>query len=96
MPYSAVFLGIAGLIPFVAMPLAYQLNLLSLTQSAVYFVQYSAVLLSFFGGIHWWDAISNQRYDKQMLVAMLPTIIGWLCLVFSETTFLLCLSFGIM
>ncbi|HAX27570.1 MAG TPA: DUF3429 domain-containing protein, partial [Alteromonas macleodii] len=34
MPYSAVFLGIAGLIPFVAMPLAYQLNLLSLTQSA--------------------------------------------------------------
>ncbi len=84
MPYSAVFLGIAGLIPFVAMPLAYQLNLLSLTQSAVYFVQYSAVLLSFFGGIHWWDAISNQRYDKQMLVAMLPTIIGWLCLVFSH------------
>ena len=84
MPYSAVFLGIAGLIRFVAMPLAYQLNLLSLTQSAVYFVQYSAVLLSFFGGIHWWDAISNQRYDKQMLVAMLPTIIGWLCLVFSH------------
>ena len=84
MPYSAVFLGIAGLIPFVAMPMAYQLNLLSLTQSAVYFVQYSAVLLSFFGGIHWWDAISNQRYDKQMLIAMLPTIVGWLCLVFSH------------
>ena len=79
MPYSAVFLGIAGLIPFAAMPLAYQLNLLSLTQSAVYFVQYSAVLLSFFGGIHWWDAISNQRYDKQMVIA-----IGWLCLVFSH------------
>ncbi|HBL20208.1 MAG TPA: DUF3429 domain-containing protein, partial [Alteromonas mediterranea] len=84
MPYSAVLLGIAGLIPFVAMPLAYQFNLLPLTQSAVYFVQYSAVLLSFFGGIHWWDAISNQRYDKQMFIAMLPTIIGWLCLVFSN------------
>jgi len=66
------------------MPLAYQFNLLPLTQSAVYFVQYSAVLLSFFGGIHWWDAISNQRYDKQMFIAMLPTIIGWLCLVFSN------------
>jgi len=83
MPYSAVFLGIAGLIPFVAMPLAYQFSLMSLTQSASYFVQYSAVLLSFFGGVHWWDAISNQRYGKQMLIAMLPTIVGWLCLVFS-------------
>ena len=83
MPYSAVLLGLAGLIPFIAMPIALQFNLLSTTQSASYFVQYSAVLLSFFGGVHWWDAVSNQRYGKQMYIAMLPTIIGWLCLVFS-------------
>ena len=84
MPYSVVLLGVAGLIPFLAMPIAYSLNLLSLTQSTVYFMQYSAVLLSFFGGIHWWDSISNQRYGKQMYIAMLPSIIGWLCLVFSH------------
>ncbi|MDO6534020.1 DUF3429 domain-containing protein [Alteromonas stellipolaris] len=84
MPYSVVLLGVAGLIPFLAMPIAYSLNLLSLTQSAIYFMQYSAVLLSFFGGIHWWDSISNQRYGKQMYIAMLPSIIGWLCLVFSH------------
>lgn len=84
MPYSALFLGIAGLIPFIAMPLAYQLNLFSITQSTAYFVQYSAVLLSFFGGIHWWDSVSNQRYGKQMYIAMLPTIVGWLCLVFAN------------
>ncbi|PHS53581.1 MAG: DUF3429 domain-containing protein [Alteromonas sp.] len=84
MPYSVVLLGVAGLIPFLAMPIAYSLNLLSLTQSAVYFMQYSAVLLSFFGGIHWWDSISNQRYGKQMYIAMLPSIVGWLCLVFSH------------
>lgn len=84
MPYSVVLLGLAGLIPFLAMPIAYSLNLLSLTQSAIYFMQYSAVLLSFFGGIHWWDSISNQRYGKQMYIAMLPSIIGWLCLVFSH------------
>tara|TARA_B100001063_G_C16740570_1_gene544559 strand:+ start:1049 stop:1471 length:423 start_codon:yes stop_codon:yes gene_type:complete len=84
MPYSVVLLGVAGLIPFLAMPIAYSLNLFSLTQSAVYFMQYSAVLLSFFGGIHWWDSISNQRYGKQMYIAMLPSIIGWLCLVFSH------------
>ena len=84
MPYSVVFLGLAGLIPFLAMPVAYQLNLMPISQSATYFVQYSAVLLSFFGGVHWWAAISQQRYDKQMYIAMLPTIIGWLCLVFSS------------
>ena len=84
MPYSVVLLGVAGLIPFLAMPIAYSLNLLSLTQSAIYFMQYSAVLLSFFGGIHWWDSISNQRYGKQMYIAMLPSIVGWLCLVFSH------------
>jgi hypothetical protein len=83
MPYSVVILGVAGLIPFVGLPIAYKLDLMSLAQSVAYFVQYSAVLLSFFGGIHWWDAISNQRYDKQMYIAMLPTIIGWLCLVFA-------------
>lgn len=84
MPYSVVMLGIAGLIPFLAMPLAYSLNMLSLSQTAVYFIQYSGVLLSFFGGIHWWDALSNQRYGKQMYIAMLPSIVGWLCLVFSH------------
>tara|TARA_Y100000780_G_scaffold32758_1_gene26735 strand:- start:101 stop:523 length:423 start_codon:yes stop_codon:yes gene_type:complete len=84
MPYSVVLLGVAGLIPFLAMPIAYSFNLLSLTQSAIYFMQYSAVLLSFFGGIHWWDSISNARYGKQMYIAMLPSIVGWLCLVFSH------------
>lgn len=84
MPYSAVLLGLAGLIPFVCLPLAYVLNGLSLTHSALYFIQYSAVLLSFFGGVHWWDAMKKQAFDKQMYIAMLPTIIGWLCLVFSH------------
>ena len=50
MPYSAVLLGIAGLIPFLFLPLSYVFNWLSLTQSALYFIQYSAVLLSFFWG----------------------------------------------
>ncbi|WP_421131484.1 DUF3429 domain-containing protein [Alteromonas sp. A079] len=84
MPYSAVMLGLAGLIPFVFMPAAYLFNVLTLSESALYFIQYSAVLLSFFGGIHWWDAMLKQNYSVQMYVAMLPTIIGWLCLVFSH------------
>ncbi len=83
MPYSAIGLGLAGLIPFVFMPLAITLDWLAVSQAARYFTQYSAVLLSFFGGIHWWDAINQFRVNHQLYVAMLPTIIGWLCLVFS-------------
>ncbi|GEM_PF-184531 len=83
MPYSAVVLGLVGLIPFVFMPISYLLNWLPISESARYFTAYSAVLLSFFGGIYWWDAISKQNYGTKMYVGMLPTIIGWLCLVFS-------------
>lgn len=81
MPYPAVFLGIAGLIPFIAMPLLMLNGGLGEFQALHYFTQYSAVLLSFFGGVHWYDAVSNKRTNHQLYVAMLPTIIGWLCLV---------------
>lgn len=74
MPYQVVLLGVAGLIPFLFLPLAVVLNLLPLHESARYFTQYSAVLLSFFGGIYWWDALNKKAYGPQLLIAMLPTI----------------------
>ena len=83
MPYSIVALGAAGLIPFVALPLAAILNILPLPEAARYFTQYSAVLVSFFGGIYWWDALSKRDFGPQIYIAMLPTIVGWLCLVFA-------------
>ncbi|MCU7554273.1 DUF3429 domain-containing protein [Alteromonas sp. ASW11-19] len=83
MPYSAVALGFAGLIPFIALPVMIMTGMLSLSEGARYFTQYSAVLLSFFGGVHWLDALQHNRTNHQLYVAMLPTIIGWLCLVFS-------------
>ncbi|MBU3022983.1 DUF3429 domain-containing protein [Aestuariibacter sp. A3R04] len=83
MPYSVVLLGVFGLFPFFALPLLASLGLLSIGESARYFIQYSAVLLSFFGGIYWWDALQKNAFDKQIYIAMLPTIVGWLCLVFS-------------
>lgn len=81
MPLPAVFLGLSGLIPFIVLPLAAVTGWLSLSEAARYFTQYSAVLLSFFGGVHWFDAISQQRTNHQLYIAMLPTIVGWLCLV---------------
>lgn len=83
MPYSIVVLGASGLLPFLLLPLAIMTNMLPLSEGARYFTQYSAVLLSFFGGIYWWDALSKKEFGSQIYLAMLPTIIGWLCLVFA-------------
>jgi len=89
MPYSVVILGAAGLLPFLLLPLAVVMNLLPLPEGARYFTQYSAVLLSFFGGIYWWDALSKKDFGPQVYIAMLPTIIGWLCLVFAGSSMIL-------
>jgi hypothetical protein len=55
----------------------------------LHFVQYSAIILSFFGGIHWLDAIQNRRKDHQLFVSMLPSIVAWLSLMFLDGTILL-------
>ena len=89
MPYSVVILGAAGLLPFMLLPLAVVMNLLPLPEGALYFTQYSAVLLSFFGGIYWWDALSKRDFGPQVYIAMLPTIIGWFCLVFAGSSMIL-------
>lgn len=89
MSNQARLLGLFGLIPFVFCCLAATFDWLSSYQASMIFVQYSAVLLSFFGGIHWWDAINNKRVNHQLYVAMLPSIIGWLSLVLSHSPFAL-------
>lgn len=81
MPYPAVVLGIAGLIPFIGLPLLAVTGALGIFEAMHYFTLYSAVLLSFFGGVHWYDAITNRNTGHQLYVAMLPTIVGWLCLM---------------
>ncbi len=81
---SAKFLGYAGLIPFVGLPFLVFFNILERYQGFLYFVQYSAIILSFFGGIHWLDAIQNRRKNHQLYVAMLPSIVAWLSLILLE------------
>lgn len=81
MPYPAVLLGAAGLLPFVGLPLLAIFGVLGDYAALHYFTLYSAVLLSFFGGIHWYDAITKQTTGHQLYIAMLPTLIGWGCLI---------------
>lgn len=80
MKLQAKLLGYAGLIPFLLLNIALLFDAYPTSLIYILFTQYSAVLLSFFGGIHWYDAISSNKSGHQMYIAMLPTIIGWLCL----------------
>lgn len=77
-------LGFAGVIPFYGLIVLYLVGNLEIYRAALHFTQYSAVLLSFFGGVHWLDAIQNKRTNHQLYVAMMPTIIGWGCLLFGS------------
>jgi len=89
MHFSAKLLGYAGLLPFIGIPVLIVTGILSYYQGYTYFIQYSAIILSFFGGIHWLDALQNKRKDHQLYVAMLPSIIAWLALIFFEGNSLL-------
>lgn len=81
MPITARYLGYAGLIPFAGLPVLTITGIISYYESYLYFTQYSAVILSFFGGVHWLLAISEQSNKHQLYVAMLPSIVAWLSLV---------------
>ncbi len=93
MHLPAKLLGYAGLIPFIFMPILILNGTLAYYQGYTYFVQYSAIILSFFGGIHWLDALQNRRKNHQLYVAMLPSIVAWGSLVlFSGNALLSALS----
>lgn len=78
---SAKLLGYMGLTPFIAIPLLIMANQLFYFEGFEFFVQYSAIILSFFGGIHWLDALQNRRKDHQLYMAMIPSIVAWLSLL---------------
>ncbi len=97
MPIIAKILGYLGLIPFLFYPLHMLLDLQWLTsmQAQIAFTQYSAVILSFFGGIHWYQAICEPKNSHQLYVAMLPSISAWLSMLIFDikiTLFVLSVS----
>lgn len=89
MQNAAKLLGYAGLLPFVAIPILIIIGLLDAYLGYLHFVQYSAIILSFLGGIHWLDAIQNRRSNHQLFASMLPSIVAWLSLIFLDGAMLL-------
>jgi hypothetical protein len=68
-------LGFAGLIPFLATAIAALLGLYGAAATLV-FAQYSAIILSFLGGVHWGIAMQTDRSSRQFGWSMVPSVIA--------------------
>ncbi len=92
-------LGLAGLLPFMGSGLAAWLAPPAWQVSAIYgFTYYSAVILSFLGGIHWGSALQMPRADnpRRLILAMMPSLIAWPALLFNTVTGLWVLLAGFL
>ncbi|WP_404296176.1 DUF3429 domain-containing protein [Halomonas sp.] len=76
-------LGLAGLIPFLALSSASWLAPMAWQVIAVpAFLYYSAVILSFLGGVQWGVAMSLESDDSggfrsRLALSMVPSLIAW-------------------
>ena len=97
-PRPALYLGFAGLIPFMASSLGvwiapFHWNLAALDIQ----LAYGAVILSFMGAVHWGLAMAAGRdsltYDR-LGWSVVPALLGWLALLLNPTLGLLLLAAG--
>lgn len=97
-----VILGLSGLLPFVAASLAVWWAPLSWQASAITaFLSYSAVILSFLGGIHWGlamgrDAPATPAFRVRVLLSMAPSLIAWPALLWGGAPGAILLMLGFM
>ncbi len=82
LPFQAWLLGVAGLIPFLTIPSLITIEFISYSQGVFYFKQYSAIILSFLGGVLWLNALMERHTSHMLYIAMLPSIFGWFAVSF--------------
>ena len=76
-------LTLASAVPFVALSVAVSARMFDDNGFVIHtLLTYSAVILSFLGGIHWGIAVSSYSHDKKtanMLIteSVLPSILAW-------------------
>ncbi|WP_245184795.1 DUF3429 domain-containing protein [Halomonas salinarum] len=97
-----VMLGLSGLLPFVAATLAAWWAPLTWQAPVVTaFLYYSAVILSFLGGIHWGlamgrDAPAPAAFRGRVLLSMAPSLIAWPALLWGGMPGAMLLMLGFM
>lgn len=87
-PKPALYLGLAGLIPFVSAPLLMAVSEVYLPEVAFAQVAYGASIVSFLGGARWGFALpagSPAKPDWLNLAnSVVPSLIAWVSLLFSH------------
>ncbi|NXL43788.1 TMM69 protein, partial [Podilymbus podiceps] len=89
-PKPALYLSLAGLIPFVSMPLS--MAILGTYYPDVAFAQitYGAVMVSFLGGMRWGFALPENSPAKpdwlNLANSTIPPLFAWQALLFKDTT----------
>jgi hypothetical protein len=102
-PRPALWLGLAGLIPFVATALqiatGWPLDA-KFIGPALYALQlYSAVILSFMGGVQWGLAVRDEPYGAEWRrygASVLPALVAWTGLWLGGRTGLLTIAIGLL
>lgn len=81
-PSVVLFYGLAGLIPFLAAPVATLIWPDFRWQFTESLLWWAAIILSFLGGARWGAAVQNSDPAPALIgLAMLPSIAGWLILL---------------
>lgn len=92
-------LGLAGLIPFLGGSLLAWLAPEAWQATAIdAFAYYSAIILSFLGGVHWGSALQVSRPGNvgRLMLAMVPSLIAWPALLLNTQTGLWVLLCGFL
>ena len=87
MSVAAVLLGLAGLIPFWGLTVAYLgRDILELDGRSVdlALATYAAVIISFLGGIRWGLALRGPSGGGQYALSVLPALVAWAALAAPE------------
>ncbi|KFZ31432.1 hypothetical protein IDSA_01570 [Pseudidiomarina salinarum] len=81
--HSAQRLGYLGLLPFLALAMGGLLDIYG-EQAITLFIQYSAIILGFLGGVHWGMAMRTGEAESRRLGwGVVPALIGFTALVLS-------------
>ncbi|XP_040422299.1 transmembrane protein 69 [Cygnus olor] len=89
-PKPALYLSLAGLIPFVSVPLSMVVQGTYYPELAFAQVTYGAVIVSFLGGMRWGFAVPEDSPAKpdwmNLANSMVPPLIAWQALLFKDIT----------
>lgn len=98
-PPIALWLGLAGLLPFIGAAIAVWLSDTEQQPQAVFaLLAYGAVILSFLGGVRWGAVLRNQAALEQahpLVMSILPSLVAWLALLVPPTAGLTLLIIGL-